>query len=1038
MVRTSRPLVERMTLDLARLVRDLEHRRHGSQRLMINQNELFRRHGLGSFHELLLDVTKDPAMLLWLNGSDNSKDYPNENYAREMMELFTLGADRGYTENDVRQQARALTGFRNGWSQNSGPDNFRYDRQYHDPGVKTIFHHRGRFTWKDSCRLCVTHPDHASFFIQKLWSYFVPESPDHATQRALERLYKSSRYEVRPVVAAILRHPDLYRGPRLVKPPVVYNAGNCSAGSGAESTPPPGSWLDAMAGQQLFYPPNVAGWNDDRWLDTATWRGRWWIAQEVLDRHALDPRQGPPARQRERTPRTRLPVLARPSARTRHAARAPHLHAAGTRRRQGSFLEVPAVPRDGPERTPPADRRLAGVAGGMTNPCNHCDGPLALAASPPRAGGGRRRAPGNRDRGCRPPAGTGLSRRRFLVGSLSAAIAVYGGSKLGLRALEEGIAAAASGPASPILVSVFLEGGADGLSVLSPQGDPLYKKLRPQLALSGGAALAEDDRLYWHPALGGIQQLYAEKKVTVLPAVGYTHADQSHFTSRHYWEVGATEADLRTGWMGRYLDRVGKRDNPLQGLYRSTTPSRPPSRPASVPVASISGADQYDFYSERVWGEVEQRMLEAIGLMGHQPADAGLRTAGSVAAQVDRLRQQLLPFQSSNGFSSPVPYPKSDDPFPQRLAGLAAMLAAGLPLHCVALTAPGEYDTHADEPTALSQGLQLTSDSFWRSSATSKHAASPTASSCTSGRSSDAARRRERRQRHRPRRRRDGFPPRDTRGGGNGRRIPRPPEGTRQRQQCLGHLRLPGRLRSSARAVVRGRRRHRHPQSRLLLPAEAGRMILAPQAQHPPARVQVVAQEFRYTLSRTKVRAGRVIVEARQQPPGHARPRRRAHRQHPHLPVSERAAGPGCRPRAEAGTGQIPAVVRDSGSSRARHARNASRRSLEARVAGRRCAGWCEDLERDGERAARLKKRRDVMQVHCVFYRSDRLVTTKAERHLDFELLDSHGLIGAHYESPPTPLGTRRAYMPRCVARSIFTPTRDSRRVTDTDASSVP
>src|ERR1700751_303742 len=100
--------------------------------------------------------------------------------------------------------------------------------------------------------------------------------------------------------------------------------------------------------------------------------------------------------------------------------------------------------------------------------------------------------------------------------------------------------------------------------------------------------------------------------------------------------------------------------------------------------------------------------------MGHQPADAGLRTAGSIAVQVDRLRRQLTPFQSSDGqpsYASPVAYPKPDAPSPQRLAGLAAILAAGLPLHCVALTAPGEYDTHADEPTALAQGLQLTSDS---------------------------------------------------------------------------------------------------------------------------------------------------------------------------------------------------------------------------------------------------------------------------------------------------------------------------------------
>ena len=309
------------------------------------------------------------------------------------------------------------------------------------------------------------------------------------------------------------------------------------------------------------------------------------------------------------------------------------------------------------------------------------------------------------------PAGTGLTRRRFLAKSLGAAVAVYGGSLLGLQAFEEGIAAAASGPAAPILVSIFLEGGADGLSVLSPQGDPLYKTLRPKLALAGGTQLAEDDRLYWHPALSGLQKLYSEKKVTVLPAVGYTNADQSHFTSRHYWEVGATAATLRTGWLGRYLDRVGKKDNPLQGLSLDDTLA-PALATAKVPVASISGPDQYDFYSKRVWGEVEQRMLETIGLMGHQPADAGLRTAGSVAAQVDRLRRQLIPFQSSNGISSPVPYPQSDDPFPQRLAGLAAMLAAGLPLHCVALTAPGEYDTHADEPTALTQGLQLTSDSL--------------------------------------------------------------------------------------------------------------------------------------------------------------------------------------------------------------------------------------------------------------------------------------------------------------------------------------
>jgi uncharacterized protein (DUF1501 family) len=349
----------------------------------------------------------------------------------------------------------------------------------------------------------------------------------------------------------------------------------------------------------------------------------------------------------------------------------------------------------------------------MTRGCNHCDG-LSRSRLLHRALAEAGRGLPAIEAGMPLPAGTGLTRQRFLLGSLGAAFAVYGGSRLGLQALEEGIAAAASGPAAPILISVFLEGGADGLSILSPQSDPLYTKLRPQLALSGGTPLAEDSRLYWHPALGGLQQLYAEKKVTVLPAVGYTHADQSHFTSRHYWEVGATEASLRTGWLGRYLDHIGTKGNPLQGLSLDDTLA-PALATAKVPVASISGPDQYGFSSNRVWGQVEQRMLETIGLMGSHHKDPGLRTAGTIAAQVDRLRRQLIPFQSSDGkpsYTSPVTYPQSDDPFPQRLSALAAMLAAGLPLHCVALTAPGEYDTHADEPTALSQGLQLTSDSL--------------------------------------------------------------------------------------------------------------------------------------------------------------------------------------------------------------------------------------------------------------------------------------------------------------------------------------
>jgi uncharacterized protein (DUF1501 family) len=349
----------------------------------------------------------------------------------------------------------------------------------------------------------------------------------------------------------------------------------------------------------------------------------------------------------------------------------------------------------------------------MNDNCHHCNG-LSRSRFLHRAAAEAGRGLPAIEPGMPLPAGTGLSRRSFLAQSVGAMLAVYGSSKLGFAALEEGIAQAASGPAQPILISVFLEGGADAMSVLSPQGDPLYRKYRAKLGLSGGQPFAEDNRLFWHPAAGGLAQLYGERKVSVMPAIGYTNADQSHFTSRHYWEVGATNADLRTGWLGRYLDKVGSADNPLQGLSLDSTLA-PALATAKVPVASIDGPDQYDFWSNRVWGEVETRMLAAIGGLGSAHGDPALAAAANVTAQVDRLRTQLLPFQGTDdkpGFTSPVAYPKSDDAFPRRLAGLAAMIAAGLPLRVVALTAPGEYDTHSDQAGALTEGLQLTADSL--------------------------------------------------------------------------------------------------------------------------------------------------------------------------------------------------------------------------------------------------------------------------------------------------------------------------------------
>lgn len=277
MVRSDQQLVERMTFIFHDWFAN-SNDQVDSQQLMLDQNNLFRSMALGSFHDLFLAVTINPAMLLFLNGTANRKGDPNENYAREMMELFSLGADRNaYTEDDVREMARALTGWRSDWSAELGSYNFRFDPTYHDTGVKTVFGQTGNWNYEDAVRLCVSHPLHASFFVTKLWGYFIPTQPSEATLASLQGLYTNSGFSIQAVVEAILQHPDFYEGPELVTPPVVYNAGLLRSISRPIDTTA-WAWLSANAGQQLFYPPNVSGWDFTSWLDTSTAKARWEMA----------------------------------------------------------------------------------------------------------------------------------------------------------------------------------------------------------------------------------------------------------------------------------------------------------------------------------------------------------------------------------------------------------------------------------------------------------------------------------------------------------------------------------------------------------------------------------------------------------------------------------------------------------------------------------------------------------------------------------------------------------------------------------------
>jgi uncharacterized protein (DUF1501 family) len=346
--------------------------------------------------------------------------------------------------------------------------------------------------------------------------------------------------------------------------------------------------------------------------------------------------------------------------------------------------------------------------------CNHCSGftrSQLLRHGVAQAGSGIRAI----EPGMPVPAGTGLTRRTLVTRGAAGALAVYGASRLNLDQLREGIAAAASGTPDRTLVTVFLPGGLDSMSLLAPVGDARYATLRPTLALAGdaGPKFAEDDRLMWAPQASGLTTLYGEGKVTVIPAVGYDHPDQSHFTSRHFWEVGATDVNGRFGWMGRFLDLHGDADNPLQGLSLDWTLS-PALAAADVPVAAVAQPDNFGLWAPGVGDPIETPMFEAIGTLGRLPSsDPQRRVARLVATEVDDIRVTLGPFQAQGntpGFTSPVTYPDND--FAHRLAGLAAMLDAGVPIRCVAIDAPGGFDTHSNQAGSLGDDIQAVCDAL--------------------------------------------------------------------------------------------------------------------------------------------------------------------------------------------------------------------------------------------------------------------------------------------------------------------------------------
>jgi len=312
------------------------------------------------------------------------------------------------------------------------------------------------------------------------------------------------------------------------------------------------------------------------------------------------------------------------------------------------------------------------------------------------------------------PAGTGLSRRTFLSRSAGLALAVYGATRVPISAFEEGIAHAATPP--KVLVSIFFDGGIDALNVLAPVNDSTYQNLRPTIGLHLNDAqpplsFSEDANLFWHPSAASLRSLHGEDKVSVFPAIGYTSANQSHFTSRHYYEIGEVQVGANTGWLGRYIEQVGADDNPLQGISLDNELSPALATP-SKPVAAVESVTDYNLWTGWVDDPVEPNMFTSFGNLGTLSSDSAAMTqARRAISQTEQVREQLSAF---DGYTSPVAnlYPANTG-LSDQLSGLAAMLASGLPVQVATMSAVGGYDTHEDEANTLASNLKRTCDAVF-------------------------------------------------------------------------------------------------------------------------------------------------------------------------------------------------------------------------------------------------------------------------------------------------------------------------------------
>jgi uncharacterized protein (DUF1800 family) len=280
---TARPFQEKMTLFWhGHLVSSLGDGMNPYW--LFRQVDLYRRLATGNFKTLALEVSKDACMLRYLDNDRNKRKHPNENYARELMELFTMGIGN-YTEDDIKQSARAFSG----WSRRDSE--FQFSPFEHDYDEKTFLGRTGKFDGADIVNIIFEQPCVARFIATKLWKFFINEEPEPEAIDQLAQTFRDGKYELKPLLRAIFTSETFYSEKAIraqIKSPIQLAVNAIRTLKIENPNIPPLVGLLRQMGQDILNPPNVKGWDGGPlWMNTTTLLARYNFAKFILNDGAL-------------------------------------------------------------------------------------------------------------------------------------------------------------------------------------------------------------------------------------------------------------------------------------------------------------------------------------------------------------------------------------------------------------------------------------------------------------------------------------------------------------------------------------------------------------------------------------------------------------------------------------------------------------------------------------------------------------------------------------------------------------------------------